>query len=46
MKHIIIQTIPEYVINLPDYDWNPKNKKIYQDRNEVHLLPEPNSRYQ
>jgi len=46
MKHIINQTIPEDVINSPEYDWNPQNNKVYQDRNEVHLLPEPNSRYQ
>ena len=46
MKHIINQTIPEDVINSPNYDWNPLLNKVYQDGNEVQLTSEPDARYQ
>ncbi len=46
MKHIIFQTIPEQVINNPEYQWNPFKNKIYKDSKEVPFKFEPNTRYQ
>ena len=46
MKHIINQTIPEDVINSPDYNWNPLLNKVYQNGNEFKLAAEPDARYQ
>ncbi len=46
MKHIINQTIPENVINNPDYQWNPFKNKLYKEGKEVPFKPEPNTRYQ
>jgi len=46
MKHIINQTIPEDVINSPDYDWDPVLNKTFKDGKEVRLTAEPNNRYQ
>ena len=46
MKHIINQTIPEDVINSPEYDWDPYTNKTYKDGNEIELTNEPYTRYQ
>lgn len=46
MKHIINQTIPEKVINNPEYSWNPFKNKVYKDGKEVPFNPEPNTRYE
>lgn len=46
MKHIINQTIPEQVINNPNYAWNPFQNKLFKDGKEVPSSPEPNTRYQ
>lgn len=45
MKHIIHQTIPEKVINSGEFDWNPIENKVYQNREEVQFEKEPNTRY-
>ncbi len=46
MKHIINQTIPERVINNPDYTWNPFKNKIYKEGKEIPAVSEPNTRYE
>lgn len=46
MKHIINQTIPENVINNPEYSWNPFKNKVFKDGKEVPFKPEPNTRYE
>jgi hypothetical protein len=46
MKHIINQTIPENVINNPEYNWNPFRNKVFKDGKEVAFKPEPNTRYE
>ncbi|MGB9912121.1 MAG: hypothetical protein ACPLRO_02015 [Candidatus Kapaibacteriota bacterium] len=46
MKHIIFQTIPENVINNPEYQWNPFKNKVYKDGKEVPFKSEPNKRYE
>jgi hypothetical protein len=46
MLHIIDQTIPQQVINSPDYNWSPIENKIYKDGKEQVATNEPNTRYQ
>jgi len=46
MKHIINQTIPENVINNPEYTWNPFRNKVFKDGKGVAFKPEPNTRYE
>lgn len=46
MEHIIRQTIPETVINNPDYLWAPFANKVSRDGAEVDAAPEPDTRYQ
>ncbi|MGQ9819359.1 MAG: hypothetical protein ACUVQ1_05475 [Candidatus Kapaibacteriales bacterium] len=45
MKHIIYQTIPENVINNPNYQWNPFKNKIYENGKEIPFKREANVRY-
>lgn len=45
MKHIVAQSIPEQVINNPEYQWNPFKNKLYKDNKEVPFKPEPDTRY-
>jgi len=45
MKHIIAQSIPEQVINNPEYQWNPFKNKLFKDNKEVPFTPEPDTRY-
>jgi hypothetical protein len=46
MEHIACQTIPEGVINNPEYDWAPYANKVYKDGKEVSLSAEGARRYQ
>ena len=46
MEHIACQTIPEGVINNPEYDWAPYSNKVYKDGKEVSLSAEGARRYQ
>lgn len=46
MKHIIYQSIPENIINNPEYNWNPFKNKVYKDGKEIPFKPEPNTRYE
>ncbi|ASB51178.1 hypothetical protein CDL62_14455 [Alkalitalea saponilacus] len=46
MKHIIRQTIPEQVINNPEYKWAPYSNTLYQNGEEIEVTPEPDTRYQ
>ncbi|WP_132433301.1 hypothetical protein [Natronoflexus pectinivorans] len=46
MKHIIRQTIPEQVINNPEYKWAPYSNKLFKNQEEVEAIPEPDMRYQ
>ena len=46
MKRIIDQTIPQEVINNPDYTWNPVTNELMKDGEKVNFKSEPNIRYQ
>lgn len=46
MLRIIDQTIPDIVINSPEYIWNPVDNKIYKDNTEVSFQHEKDVRYQ
>ena len=46
MRRIIDQSIPECVINNPDYDWNPYTNTVTKNGKQVDVKPEPNTRYQ
>lgn len=45
MLRIIDQSIPEMVINNPEYFWNPLVNKVYKDGKEIEFNPEPLTRY-
>ena len=46
MRRIIDQSIPECVINNPEYDWNPYANTVTKDGKPVNVKPEPDTRYQ
>jgi hypothetical protein len=46
MEHIVNQTIPEVVINSPDYEWSPYENQVTKDGASVNVTPEPDTRYQ
>ncbi len=46
MKRIIDQSIPEKVINNPEYQWNPLDNKLFKNGKEETFSPEPDTRYQ
>ena len=46
MRRIIDQSIPECVINNPDYDWNPYTNTVTKDGKEINVKPESDTRYQ
>ena len=46
MRRIIDQSIPECVINNPEYDWNPYANTVTKDGQQVDVKPEPDTRYQ
>ena len=46
MRRIIDQSIPQCVINNPEYDWNPYTNAVAKDGKEVSVKPEPDTRYQ
>ena len=46
MRRIIDQSIPEGVINNPDYDWNPYDNTVTKEGKEVSVKAEPDTRYQ
>ena len=46
MRRIIDQSIPECVINNPDYDWNPYANTVTKDGKQVNVKPEHDTRYQ
>ena len=46
MRRIIDQSIPECVINNPEYDWNPYANTVTKDGQPVDVKPEPDTRYQ
>ncbi len=46
MKHIILQDIPNEVINKSDYQWNPTSNKIFKDSKELAATPEGSKRYE
>ncbi|MFW5701764.1 MAG: hypothetical protein ACOCX7_02325, partial [Bacteroidota bacterium] len=45
MLRIIEQTIPQEVIDKPDFTWNPYKNKIYKNDVEQTGTPEPDTRY-
>ncbi|NIM90242.1 MAG: hypothetical protein GTO17_04760 [Candidatus Aminicenantes bacterium] len=45
MMRIIDQSIPEMVINNPEYLWNPMANKVYKEGKEIKFNPEPLTRY-
>jgi len=45
MLRIIDQSIPEMVINNPEYLWNPFANKVYKEDKEIKFNPEPLTRY-
>ncbi|MBR4148350.1 MAG: hypothetical protein IKU00_10795 [Bacteroidales bacterium] len=46
MRRIIDQSIPECVINNPEYEWNPYANTVTKDGKEIDVKPEPDTRYQ
>ena len=46
MQHIILQDIPQEVINKNNYQWNPATNKIYKSQKEVAANAEPCTRYE
>lgn len=46
MRRIIDQSIPECVINNPEYDWNPYTNIVTKDGKELSVKSEPDTRYQ
>ena len=46
MLRIIDQTIPDMVINNPEYIWNPVDNKVYKDNTEISFQQEKDVRYQ
>ena len=46
MRRIIDQSIPECVINNPDYEWNPYTNTVFQEGKKVNAESEPDTRYQ
>ena len=46
MKRIIDQSIPEKVINNPEYQWNPVDNILMKDGKEEAFTPEPDKRYE
>lgn len=46
MRRIIDQSIPQCVINNPEYDWNPYSNAVSKDGKEVDADSEPDTRYQ
>jgi hypothetical protein len=45
MKRIIMQEIPEEVINSAAYTWNPYTNKVFDKGKELKVTPEPFTRY-
>ncbi|MCF0261054.1 MAG: hypothetical protein HUJ54_14435, partial [Erysipelotrichaceae bacterium] len=45
MEHIVLQDIPECVINNPEYDWKPYSNTVWKDGVEVPAEPEGAERY-
>jgi hypothetical protein len=45
MQRIIDQSIPEMVINNPDYTWKPISNSVQKEGKEISFSPEPNTRY-
>lgn len=46
MRRIIDQSIPECVIDNPEYEWNPYTNTVTKDGEQVDVKPEPDTRYQ
>lgn len=46
MRRIIDQSIPECVIDNPEYEWNPFTNIVTKDGKEMNAKPEPDTRYQ
>jgi hypothetical protein len=46
MRRIIDQSIPQCVINNPEYDWNPYTNAVVKNGKEENVKPEPDTRYQ
>jgi hypothetical protein len=46
MRHILEQTIPQNVINNPDFVWSPYDNSITQNEKQIDFNPEPDNRYQ
>lgn len=46
MKHIILQDIPQTVINNPNVQWNPFSNEVFESGKKIDASAEPNTRYQ
>ena len=46
MRHIIEQTIPQQVIDNPDFEWAPYSNVISQNEVQIDFTPESDIRYQ
>lgn len=46
MRRIVLQEIPERIVNSNEYDWNSKTNKVFKDGKPVAMPFEPNTRYQ
>lgn len=45
MEHIVLQDIPQCVINNPEYDWKPYSNTVWKDGKEIAAEPEGAERY-
>ena len=45
MKRIVMQDIPERVINKSDVQWNPLTNQVFENGKEIEAVAEPNTRY-
>lgn len=46
MQRIIDQSIPAQVINSDTYTWDPYQNRLFKDKQEIAVSPEPGTRYQ
>jgi hypothetical protein len=46
MQRIIDQSIPQVVINSPEFDWDVFNNKVFRNGEELAFKSEPDTRYQ
>lgn len=46
MRRIVLQEIPQDIIDNEELEWNPVSNKVYKEGQEISFVAEPNTRYQ